>query len=162
MTAGEKSQLATFGAGCFWGVEEAFHHVDGVLKTEVGFSGGSVANPTYKQVCSGDTGHAEVVQVTYDPATVNYERLLEIYWDTHDPTQVDRQGPDVGHQYRTVIYYHTPEQQAAAERSLNLLKESNKYSDPVATAIEEASPFYKAEEYHQQYLHKRGLSTCGI
>lgn len=112
-----------------------------MLKTEVGFSGGSVANPTYEQVCGGDTGHAEVVQVTYDPATVTYRQLLEIFWDTHDPTQVDRQGPDVGHQYRTVIFYHTPEQQAAAERFFNLLKESDKYSDPVVTSIEEASPF---------------------
>jgi len=162
MVGGELSQLASFGAGCFWGVEEAFHHVDGVLKTVVGFGGGTVANPTYEQVCSGDTGHVEVVQVTYDPTTVTYEQLLEIFWDTHDPTQIDRQGPDVGHQYRTVIYYHTSEQQMAAERSLNLLKESGKYSDPIVTSIEAVQSFYIAEEYHQQYLHKRGLNTCGI
>jgi peptide-methionine (S)-S-oxide reductase len=153
---------ATFGAGCFWGVEAAFRKTPGVTSTQVGFMGGSVENPTYKQVCYEDTGHAEVVEVTYDPEQVSYESLLKTFWDVHDPTQVNRQGPDVGDQYRTVIFYHTPEQKEAAEQSKAELEESGKYSRPIATQIEPAEEFYRAEEYHQQYLEKKGLASCKI
>lgn len=154
--------LATFGAGCFWGVEEAFRQLDGVIDTAVGYEGGSVENPSYKQVCTDLTGHAEVVQVEYDPARVSYEQLLDLFWANHDPTQLNRQGPDIGTQYRSTIFYHTPEQQAAAEASKQQLEASGRYRRPIVTQIVPAETFYRAEEYHQQYLAKRGLRGCGI
>ncbi len=157
-----QSQLATFGAGCFWGVEAAFRRTPGVLATAVGYAGGHKDNPTYKEVCTDRTGHAEVVQVEFDPAQVSYEQLLEVFWNSHNPTQVNRQGPDVGTQYRTVIFYHSDEQKAAAEESKAALEASGRFSRPIATQIEPAPPFYVAEDYHQQYLEKRGLASCHI
>ena len=151
-------EKATFAAGCFWGVEAAFRRMEGVLKTRVGYAGGGVENPTYKQVCSDRTGHAEVVEVTYDDELVPYERLLAVFWAEHDPTQVNRQGPDVGSQYRSVIFVHDPEQRAAAEASRARVQE--RLTRPVATTIEDAPPFWEAEDYHQQYLEKRGLASC--
>ena len=155
-------EKATFGAGCFWGVEEAFRALPGVVETAVGYEGGTMDNPTYKDVCTDRTGHAEVVEVAYDPALVSYNDLLKVFWTNHDPTQVDRQGPDFGSQYRTVIFYHTPEQQQAAEESKAALDAGGKLRKPVATAITPATTFYRAEEYHQQYLAKRGMSHCHI
>jgi len=151
-------QIATFGAGCFWGVEAAFRRLDGVMKTRVGYAGGGVDHPTYKQVCSDRTGHAEVVEVTYDPDQVSYEQLLAVFWAEHDPTQVNRQGPDIGSQYRSVIFVHDAEQRAAAEASRARVQE--RLTRPVATSIEDAPPFWEAEDYHQQYLEKRGLASC--
>ena len=153
---------ATFAAGCFWGVEAAFRRVPGVQATSVGYSGGSLQNPSYEDVCTGKTGHAESVQIEYDPARVTYEQLLEMFWETHDPTQMNRQGPDVGTQYRSVIFYHTPEQRVAAEASKQALERSGRHRRPIATEIREADVFYPAEDYHQQYLEKRGLATCAI
>ncbi|MGD9495406.1 MAG: peptide-methionine (S)-S-oxide reductase MsrA [Armatimonadota bacterium] len=147
---------ATFGAGCFWGVEEAFRQVEGVTDTAVGYEGGHVESPTYQQVCSGRTGHTEVVQVQYDPERVSYEELLHVFWRIHDPTQVNRQGPDYGYQYRSVIFYHTPDQKRLAQQSKAALEASGELGRPVATAIEPAQTFWRAEEYHQQYLAKRG------
>ena len=158
----QTTQLATFGAGCFWGVEETFAQVPGVLATAAGFEGGTLENPTYKDVCTDRTGHAEVVQVTYNPAEVSYEQLLDIFWNNHNPTQLNRQEPDFGTQYRTVIFYHTPEQRAAAEASKAALEQSGKWQRPIVTQIVAAQPFYRAEEYHQRYLAKRGLSNCHI
>ncbi|HUU58519.1 MAG TPA: peptide-methionine (S)-S-oxide reductase MsrA [Phycisphaerae bacterium] len=152
---------AAFGAGCFWGVEAAFRRVEGVTATAVGYSGGHSANPTYEDVCSGKTGHAEVVQVTYDPGRVSYERLLEVFWGCHDPTQWHRQGPDVGAQYRSVIFFHDAEQEAAARASRDKLQRSGKYADEIVTEIVPAGAFYRAEQYHQQYLAKRGRSSGG-
>jgi peptide-methionine (S)-S-oxide reductase len=149
---------ATFGAGCFWGVEAAFRRTEGVTGTRVGYAGGKVDNPTYKQVCSDATGHAEVVEVTYDDEKVPYEQLLAIFWAEHDPTQLNRQGPDVGSQYRSVIFAHDEDQRAAAEASRAALQA--RLSRPVVTQIEDAQPFWEAEDYHQQYLEKRGLSSC--
>jgi peptide-methionine (S)-S-oxide reductase len=149
-----------FGAGCFWGVEVTFRNTKGVQDAVVGYSGGHTENPTYKQVCAGDTGHAEVVHVTYDPAVISFEELLEVFWECHDPTQVNRQGPDVGDQYRTAIFYYTEAQKAAAEKSKAALDASGKLRRPVATEIAAAKSFYKGEEYHQRYLEKRGLATC--
>jgi peptide-methionine (S)-S-oxide reductase len=157
-----RTEKATFGAGCFWGVEAAFRQIPGVVSTQVGYAGGTLENPTYRDVCSDQTGHAEVVEVTYDPARVAYDDLLRVFWENHDPTQVNRQGPDVGTQYRTVIFYHSPEQQAVASASRAELERAHKHRRPIATQIEPAGPFYRAEEYHQQYLEKRGLSTCHI
>ncbi len=155
-------EKATFGAGCFWGVEAAFRQVKGIASTTVGYSGGSFKNPTYQDVCSGRTGHAEVVQVEYDPSNVSYEDLLNVFWENHDPTTLNRQGPDVGEQYRSVIFFHSPEQRAAAIASKEKLEKSGRYRSPIATEITPASEFYRAEEYHQQYLEKRGLATCKI
>ena len=155
-------ELATFGAGCFWGVEVAFRQVQGVKDALVGYLGGTLANPTYKDVCTGRTGHAEVVQVQYDPGDVSYDRLLEVFWENHDPTTLNRQGPDVGTQYRSAIFYHTPGQKAAAEASKARLESSGKLRRPVVTEITEASTFYPAEDYHQRYLEKRGLASCHI
>jgi len=154
------SRKATFGAGCFWGVEAAFRAVDGVVDTSVGFLGGTVENPTYHQVCSGRTGHAEVVEVLYNPAIISYEKLLEVFWDCHDPTTQDRQGVDIGSQYRSVIYFHDAEQEVAARKSRELLEKSGKFTRPLVTEITPASTFYKAEEYHQKYLEKRGQPSC--
>jgi peptide-methionine (S)-S-oxide reductase len=151
-------KTATFGAGCFWGVEAAFRRVEGVTGTRVGYAGGSVDHPRYKQVCSDRTGHAEVVEVTYDPERVAYEQLLAVFWGEHDPTQVNRQGWDIGSQYRSVIFVHDAEQRAAAEASRVRVQE--RLSRPVATSIEDAPPFWEAEDYHQRYLEKRGLASC--
>jgi peptide-methionine (S)-S-oxide reductase len=151
---------ATFGAGCFWGVEARFRQVEGVKRTTVGYLGGTLANPTYRAVCSGRTGHAEVVQVEYDSAIVSYEELLDVFWDCHNPTTLNRQGPDVGAQYRSAIFFHTPEQQAAARASKERLEQSGQFSRPIVTEITPASTFYRAEEYHQQYLAKHGRSSC--
>jgi len=149
---------ATFGAGCFWGVEEAFRNLPGVNSTTVGYAGGTLKDPTYEDVCTDRTGHAEVVEVDYDPEKVSYEKLLETFWENHDPTTKNRQGPDVGTQYRSAIFYHTPEQEAAAKASMQSAQE--KFRKPIVTEISPASQFYRAEDYHQQYLAKRGLSHC--
>ena len=149
---------ATFGAGCFWGVEAAFRQLDGVTKTEVGYEGGSLERPTYEDVCSDATGHAEVVEVSYDSERVPYEQLLTVFWAEHDPTQVNRQGPDVGSQYRSVIFVHDDEQRAAAETSKE--REQANWRRPIVTVVEPAQSFWPAEDYHQQYLEKRGRSTC--
>ncbi|MEX0817601.1 MAG: peptide-methionine (S)-S-oxide reductase MsrA [Gaiellales bacterium] len=154
------TERATFGGGCFWGVEVAFRNVPGVTDTAVGYMGGTVTNPTYKQVCTDRTGHAEVVQVEYDPEEVSYEQLLDAFWEEHDPTQMNRQGPDVGSQYRSVVFFHTPEQQEQALASKARIQAQN--PDPVVTEIVPASDFWRAEEYHQQYLVKRGVATCRI
>ena len=157
-----KREKATFGAGCFWGVEVAFREVKGVTDAAVGYSGGNMENPTYRDVCTGRTGHAEVVEIEYDPAQVSYEELLRVFWENHDPTQLNRQGPDTGTQYRSAIFYHTEEQRKAAEESKRALEESGRFRRPVVTVIEPASEFYRAEEYHQQYLAKRGLASCHV
>lgn len=154
----KNQQTATFGAGCFWHVQAAFDKLDGVLETAVGFMGGDVSGPSYEQVSAGDTGHAEVCEVTYDPSRITYQQLLDAFWEMHDPTQVDRQGPDVGRQYRSVIYFYTPEQQATAEESKKA--EATKHTDPIATHIEKAGDFYRAEEYHQKYFEKTGKKVC--
>lgn len=153
---------ATFGAGCFWGVEAAFRRVPGVIATAVGYMGGKTKNPTYHDVCTDETGHAEVVEVTYDPARVAYEDLLHVFWTNHDPTTLNRQGPDVGRQYRSAIFYHTPEQHAAASAAKEQLQSSGRYRRPIVTELAPAAEFYRAEEYHQQYLEKRGLASCHL
>ena len=153
-------EIATFAAGCFWGVEAAFRKIPGVLDAAVGYSGGQTENPTYQQVCTDTTGHAEVIQVTFDPAIVRYVQLLETFWMIHDPTQVNRQGPDFGRQYRTAIFFHSPEQEAAAQKSKADLQASGKFSRPIATEITAAGKFHRAEEYHQRYLEKRGAASC--
>jgi peptide-methionine (S)-S-oxide reductase len=149
---------ATFGAGCFWGVEAAFRQLDGVSATRVGYSGGHTENPTYEDVCSHGTGHAEVVEVTYDPERVSYDQLLDTFWAKHNPTQLNRQGWDIGDQYRSAIFVHDNEQQEAAVRSK--ASEQTRYNKPVVTQIEPGQTFYEAEDYHQQYLEKRGRATC--
>ena len=149
---------ATFGAGCFWGVEAAFRQLDGVTKTRVGYSGGTLEDPTYEDVCSHKTGHAEVVEVTYDPDEVSYEQLLGVFWGKHDPTQLNRQGWDIGDQYRSVVFFHDEEQREAATRSK--ADEQARWKAPIVTLIEPAQTFYEAEDYHQQYLEKRGRSSC--
>ena len=156
------SEIATFAAGCFWGVEAKFRMVPGVEDAIVGYGGGKTENPTYKEVCTDRTGHAEVVQVTFDPNKVSYETLVEAFWHMHDPTQVDRQGPDFGTQYRSAIFFHTPEQEAAAKKSKAALNASRKFSKPIATEVTPAGPFWKAEEYHQRYLEKRGAASCHL
>jgi peptide-methionine (S)-S-oxide reductase len=153
---------ATFAAGCFWGVEATFRQLPGVISTRVGYTGGDFANPTYKDVCGDSTGHAEAVEVEYDPAKVSYEQLLEVFWENHDPTQLNRQGPDWGTQYRSAIFFHSPEQAAAAKASKQKLEESGGYRKPIVTQIVPAVTFYEAEDYHQQYLEKRGLAACHI
>lgn len=155
-------EKATFGAGCFWGVETTFRNVKGVTDAAVGYAGGKTENPTYEDVCSDETGHAEVVQVEFDPTVVSYRQLLEVFWANHNPTTLNRQGPDVGRQYRSVIFYHTPEQRAAAEESKAELEKGGRFRRPIVTQIEPAPAFYRAEEYHQRYLEKRGLSHCAI
>ncbi len=151
-------EKATFAAGCFWGIEDTFRHLAGVKDTAVGYTGGHREHPTYKQVCSGGTGHAEAVQVEYDPNEISYEKLLEVFWKIHDPTQIDRQGPDIGDQYRSAIFYHTPEQEEAARKSLKEQGETGRFNRPIATRIEPARTFWMAEDYHQQYMEKRGMS----
>ncbi|HKT46005.1 MAG TPA: peptide-methionine (S)-S-oxide reductase MsrA [Candidatus Acidoferrales bacterium] len=154
------SEVATFAAGCFWGVEATFQRVPGVIATEVGYSNGHTPNPTYHDVCTDETGHAEVVRVTFDPARVSYEQLLDVFWQVHDPTQMNRQGPDFGSQYRSAIFYHSPQQEVIAKRSREALDGSGKLRRPVATEVSEAGPFYRAEEYHQNFLQKRGAASC--
>jgi peptide-methionine (S)-S-oxide reductase len=153
-------EKATFGAGCFWGVEAAFRRTAGVKSTAVGYSGGHLTNPTYKDVCSAKTGHAEVVQVEFDPSQVSYDDLLNVFWEEHDPTTLNRQGPDVGAQYRSAIFFHSPEQEAAAKASKE--RQQSRFKNKIVTEITPASEFWPAEEYHQQYLEKRGLAQCTI
>ena len=153
---------ATFGAGCFWGVEATFRQTPGVTQTAVGYEGGVMENPTYQDVCTDRTGHAEVVEVEFDPAKVSYEALLKIFFENHDPTTKNRQGPDIGAQYRSAVFYHTPEQKSDAEQMKAALDAQGVFKRPIVTEIVPAQTFYRAEEYHQQYLEKRGLSTCHI
>ncbi len=153
-------ERATFGAGCFWGVEAEFRRLEGVTGSRVGYAGGKLEDPSYEDVCSHTTGHAEVVEVTYDPAQISYEDLLNIFWSSHDPTQLNRQGPDVGDQYRTVIFFHNVEQQVAATRSKAEVQA--RFDRPVVTLIEPAPVFWEAEDYHQRYLEKRGLASCTV
>jgi len=150
-------EKATFGAGCFWGVEAPFRKIEGVASTTVGYAGGSFKDPTYKDVCSGKTGHAEVVQVEYDPSKVSYEELLRVFWNIHDPTTLNRQGPDIGTQYRSAVFFHNPEQEAAATASKQKLQSSGRYQKSIVTEITPASEFYRAEDYHQQYFEKCGI-----
>ena len=159
---GKKLETATFAAGCFWGVEETFRQLKGVLSTQVGYSGGHLENPAYEDVCDGNTGHAEAVQVTFDPSVISYEKLLEVFWVNHNPTTLNCQGPDIGEQYRSAIFYHTPEQKKLAEGSREVLAKSGKWKGQIVTQIAPASTFWRAEEYHQQYLKKRGLGSCHI
>ena len=154
------SEKATFGGGCFWQIEVDLRNVPGVVDAAAGYMGGSAEDPSYQDVCTGRTGHAEVVQVEFDPDEVSYEQLLERFWEIHDPTQVDRQGPDVGNQYRSVVFFHSPAQQQAAEESKE--RAQPRFSRPIATEIVPAQTFWRAEDYHQQYLVKRGLATCRI
>lgn len=157
------TKKATFGAGCFWGVEAAFREVKGVIETAVGFMGGSAENPSYKDVCRKDTGHAEVCQVEFDPKKVSYEKLLEVFWNLHDPTQMNRQGPDVGDHYRSVVFHHDEKQKEAAVKMKAILQKSEKYKGgKIVTGIEKSKMFYRAEEYHQRYLEKQGGKSCHI
>lgn len=151
---------ATFGAGCFWGVEAAFRKLEGVTRTTAGYLGGTLPNPTYEQVCTDRTGHAEVVEIEFDPERVTYEELLEVFWQVHDPTQLNRQGPDVGRQYRSAIFFHDAEQEIAAHRSR--AHAQTRLPREIVTEIASASDFYAAEDYHQQYLEKRGLASCSV
>jgi peptide-methionine (S)-S-oxide reductase len=153
-------QKATFGAGCFWHVEEAFRHMPGVAVTSVGFMGGTLANPTYRDVCTGKTGHAEVVEIIYDPSRISYDDLLKVFYEIHDPTSLNRQGPDIGEQYRSAIFYHDDEQKEKAEASKKAVERSGRFRKGVVTEVVPAGQFYLAEEYHQQYFEKRGLSSC--
>ena len=155
-----ETQQATFGAGCFWGVEERFRAMPGVIQTEVGYEGGTTDHPTYEDVCSDATGHAEVVRVTFDPDQVSYEQLVRVFWRSHNPTTLNRQGPDEGRQYRSVIFYHSDEQRDIAERSK--AEAQQEWRQPIVTDITPATTFWKAEDYHQQYLAKRGLAACHI
>jgi len=153
---------ATFAAGCFWGVEATFRQIPGVTGTRVGYTGGEMKNPAYKDVCTDRTGHAEAVEVDYDPAKASYEALLNVFWENHDPTQLNRQGPDFGTQYRSAIFYHSPEQEQEAHASKQDLEKSGRFRRPIVTQIVPAVTFYEAEDYHQQYLEKRGLAHCHI
>ncbi len=153
---------ATFAAGCFWGVEATFRQLPGVISTRVGYTGGQTASPSYKEVCTDRTGHAEAVEIEYDPAKLSYDKLLEVFWENHDPTQLNRQGPDWGTQYRSAIFFHTPEQEAAAKASKEKLEKSRHFSKPIVTQIVPAVSFFEAEDYHQQYLEKKGLASCHI
>jgi len=153
---------ATFAAGCFWGVEATFRQLPGVISTRVGYIGGNTANPTYKQVCTDTTGHAEGVEIEYDPSKLSYDKLLEVFWENHDPTQLNRQGPDWGKQYRSAIFFHSPEQEAEAKASIEQLEKAHRFSKPIVTQIVPATTFFEAEDYHQQYLEKKGLASCHI
>ena len=153
---------ATFAAGCFWGVEATFRQLPGVTSTRVGYTGGNQANPTYQDVCTDRTGHAEAVEVDYDPAKISYDELLNVFWENHDPTQLNRQGPDWGKQYRSAIFFHSPEQETSAKASKDALARSGRFSKPIVTQIVPAVTFYEAEDYHQQYLEKRGMASCHI
>ena len=156
------TEKATFGAGCFWGVEAVFRQTNGVKDAAVGYAGGKTENPCYEDVCSDETGHAEVVEVIFDPSEVSYGELLDVFWRNHDPTTRNRQGPDIGSQYRSVVLYHSPEQKAAAKAKHTELEKSGRFRRPIVTQIEPAPPFYRAEEYHQQYLAKHGRTHCAI
>lgn len=159
----ERYKKATFGAGCFWGVETLLRKIQGVVDAKVGYSGGEVKNPTYEQVSKGNTGHAEVVQVTYDPEKVSYNRLLDVFWNNHNPTTPNRQGPDIGSQYRSVIFYHDDEQKRAAEQSMQTLEQSEKFKRPIVTEVLPAQKFYEAEEHHQRYFEKQGIEpNCKV
>ncbi len=153
---------ATFGAGCFWGVEMSFRRLDGVTDTAVGYAGGHTDNPTYHDVCGHGSGHAEVVEVEYDPARISFEQLLDAFFEMHDPTQINRQGPDIGDQYRSVIFFHSSEQQTAAEKTKAEFDASDAFARPIATAIEPAPTFWRAEEVHQRYIEKRGGGGCAV
>ena len=155
-------EKATFAAGCFWGVEATFRQIPGVTSTRVGYTGGDFAHPTYKDVCSDRSGHAEAVEVEFDPSKVSYEQLLNVFWENHDPTQLNRQGPDWGTQYRSAIFFHSAEQEQAARTSKEKLQSSGQFHRPIVTQIVPAVTFYEAEDYHQQYLEKRGLASCHI
>jgi peptide-methionine (S)-S-oxide reductase len=155
-------EKATFGAGCFWGVEAAFQQIPGVVETAVGYEGGALENPSYKDVCTDRTGHAEVVEVTFDPSKVKFERLLEAFFSLHDPTQLNRQGPDWGTQYRSVVFFHSPEQETAAKKAIEQLGAEGRFSKPVVTQVVPVQTFWRAEDYHQKYLEKRGALTCHI
>jgi peptide-methionine (S)-S-oxide reductase len=155
-------EKATFGAGCFWGVESFFRGVPGVADAVVGYAGGSVDNPTYRQVCSDTTGHAEVVQVTYDPAKVNYDRLLDVFFANHDPTTLNRQGPDYGSQYRSVVFTHSIEQERQVRAKVEALTKAGRFKRSIVTAIEPLRNFYRAEDYHQRYFEKNGLPSCHV
>lgn len=156
----EKTEKAAFAAGCFWGVEDVFSRLEGVLSTRVGYMGGDVEYPSYQEVCTGTTGHAETVEITFDPETISYRELLNVFWRIHDPTTPNRQGPDVGEQYRSVIFYTTPEQKVEAQKSLEDMNKSGKYPNPIVTQIMPYTTFYEAEEYHQKYLQRRGGGSC--
>jgi len=156
----ENYEIATFAAGCFWGVEAAFRQIKGVKSTRVGYTGGNMENPAYDDVCTDETGHAEAVEVTFDPKKVPYEKLLEVFWSNHNPTQGNRQGPDIGTQYRSAVFYHNTNQKELAEKSL--IEQQKKYDKKITTEIKPAEKFYEAEDYHQQYLEKKGLSSCHI
>lgn len=158
----ETREKAIFAAGCFWGVEATFREMPGVVATAVGYIGGKTDNPTYRQVCSHTTAHAEAVEVTYDPTQVSYDDLLNVFWENHDPTQLNRQGPDIGDQYRSAIFFLTPEQEAAAKASKARLQASGRFRRPIVTEITPATTFWMAEDYHQQYLEKRGLASCHV
>jgi peptide-methionine (S)-S-oxide reductase len=155
-------ETATFGGGCFWGIEEHFRTMHGVQSTSVGFMGGQTENPSYKDVCMHKTGHAEVVHIVYNPEHISYEDLLNAFFKIHNPTQLNRQGPDRGTQYRSVIFYHSDKQKKAAVKAIETLEKRGRFNKKIVTAVEPASPFYPAEEYHQKYLFKRGLGSCGI
>ena len=155
-------EKATFGAGCFWGVEARFQQVPGVLETAVGYEGGTLDKPSYQDVCTDRTGHAEVVELTFDPQKVSYNQLLDLFFELHDPTQVNRQGPDWGTQYRTAIFFHSPAQDTAAREAIARLEASRRFAKPIATQVVPASTFWRAEEYHQKYLEKRGAVSCHI
>lgn len=152
--------VATFGAGCFWGVELTFQKTKGVTSTSVGYTGGTTQNPTYEQVCTGRSGHAEVVRVEFDPSSISYEELLDVFWGCHDPTTLNRQGPDQGTQYRSAIYYHSPDQEATALASKEKADEAGRFKSPIVTEITPASEYTMAEDYHQKYLEKRGMGSC--
>jgi len=158
----DKLEKAVFGAGCFWGVESTFQNVDGVKSATSGYSGGNVENPTYEQVCMGTTGHAEVVEVEFDPSKISFDELLDIFWKNHDPTTLNRQGPDAGTQYRSAIFFQSPEQEKAATESKNALQKVNAFVNPIVTEITKASEFYRAEEYHQRYFEKQGIEYCPV
>jgi peptide-methionine (S)-S-oxide reductase len=157
-----RTEKAMFGAGCFWGVEETFRNLKGVLSTAVGYAGGAKENPTYENVCTDKTGHAEVVEVEFDPSQITYDELLDVFWSNHNPTTLNRQGPDVGTQYRSVIFYFSPQQKSTAEAFKKRIDASGRFRQPVVTQIEPAPTFWRAEEYHQRYLQKRGKSHCAI
>jgi peptide-methionine (S)-S-oxide reductase len=156
------TEKATFGAGCFWGVEEIFRSLNGVTSTAVGYTGGKKDNPTYEDVCTDETGHAEVVEVEFDPSKISYDELLDVFWSNHNPTALNRQGPDVGTQYRSIVFYHSLTQKAAAQASKEKIDQSGRFRQPIVTQIEPALKFWRAEEYHQRYLEKRGQSHCAI
>ncbi len=162
MSAPAVTEKATFGAGCFWGVEAKFRKVPGVIDAAVGYEGGRRENPSYEDVCTDETGHAEVVEVTFDPARVKYETLLETFWSLHDPTTLNRQGPDEGTQYRSVVFFHSPEQERAARAYKDRLQKSGRFPLPIVTEIVPAARFWRAEEYHQRYLEKKGVDSCGF